>query len=1046
MSNENIIHTAYSKHVHKKLKDADKDLHKLLEDYELVKIKEAFDQEDGQRMNKQQLKEVLERLAKIDYPEEKFNMIFMRMDAQCNGVVTWDEFISYLILGYEQQEVSLEFKTLDDAIPQPPTMIKSNHRHPINRITFYPTVKPDRSSTWHDGSIMTCSHDGTINYWSLDMQLERTVQSTCPELKIQNTWVTDMAVLPDVSVICTSSTERDLRFYDTSARKFELRVMITSLPDAISAMHYVFDTDITTPSKLMLGDMGGNVRILFIQTEARGPFRSQPGIPLRQVRYDRVCKGGVPAMTISEFPNIHKDFIRQIAYYPTLKSVVTCAQCSKGFQMTDITDPSKVYVYKVVAGVWCFALQQGCHVVATGGPDCLVRIWNPFVPTRPICTFYGHHTGIVRMVFQDGAQKLYSLSKDKCIKVWDIGLQSLLQTYLELPSQLGERSDITTLYNPESRQWIIGSVMIAVLPLSPKHSSEHTDGNTHTSGVSVVLYNKLFKCIVSCGLDSYIIVWDPWNGRRLLVIKEAHTVMLHGEIMPVEITAATFDPGYQRLLTGAHDGTLKIWNFNTGTCLRNMNIEKWSEVQSVIWVKSRIMAIGWNRRVTEFADAGEAVGPGGAFSKNWDLRHTEDISAAAVRVPETLATTSYVGELILWRLETGQPYKKFNVSNPTARIKIHYQLTKSKDKQKEEIILARRRASQTKQVSSSIASHLSFDSMLSGPGRHSSAPKTPRDRRVSTVAMPDECFHLRKLAVHCLLFLNARKSDPEVGTLLVALENGVIQVWNHHIAGGFITSFYAIHKAGDYVISMSTDEKNEFLFIGTSVGYIKTWLLKNYCVLPEDEEYICLPKYRLMFPFMWGDRFVGRARRMVTNQPKPILLNSYKGHFMPVSGLTYIDECQIVISCSADYSVRMWTLGGRYIQTIGTFKPWKTISENHPIDPEGFEYAIPADIKRVASSTTLRVLCGGSFPKRLTIKQLKKQAEKDKIHIDQSKIYGKSLISPILGNHYAIPERTTNPVDIKFDTSFPYIPVYQHLIMPPPVEIKEETGNSSMDP
>lgn len=53
-------------------------------------------------------------------------------------------------------------------------------------------------------------------------------------------------------------------------------------------------------------------------------------------------------------------------------------------------------------------------------------------------------------------------------------------------------------------------------------------------------------------------MWDPWNGRRLLVIKEAHTVMYHGEIMPVEITAATFDPGYQRLLTGAHDGTLKV--------------------------------------------------------------------------------------------------------------------------------------------------------------------------------------------------------------------------------------------------------------------------------------------------------------------------------------------------------------------------------------------------------------------------------------------------------------------------------------------------------
>lgn len=79
--------------------------------------------------------------------------------------------------------------------------------------------------------------------------------------------------------------------------------------------------------------------------------------------------------------------------------------------------------------------------------------------------------------------------------MWDISLQSCLQTYLELPPQLGERSDLTTLYNPESRQWIIGSNMIAVIPLSPKQSSEHTDGNTHSSGVSVVLYNKLFKVL-----------------------------------------------------------------------------------------------------------------------------------------------------------------------------------------------------------------------------------------------------------------------------------------------------------------------------------------------------------------------------------------------------------------------------------------------------------------------------------------------------------------------------------------------------------------------
>lgn len=49
----------------------------------------------------------------------------------------------------------------------------------------------------------------------------------------------------------------------------------------------------------------------------------------------------------------------------------------------------------------------------------------------------------------------------------------------------------------------------------------------------------------------------------------------------------------------------------------------------------------------------------------------------------------------------------------------------------------------------------------------------------------------------------------------------------------------------------------------------------------------------------------------------------------------------------------MWTLGGRYLQTVGTFKSWKKIEDDGL--PEDFDYSIPPDIKRIASSTTLRV-------------------------------------------------------------------------------------------
>lgn len=41
-------------------------------------------------------------------------------------------------------------------------------------------------------------------------------------------------------------------------------------------------------------------------------------------------------------------------------------------------------------------------------------------------------------------------------------------------------------------------------------------------------------------------------------MKGAHTTVVHGETIVVEITAATFDPQQHMLLTGARNGTLKV--------------------------------------------------------------------------------------------------------------------------------------------------------------------------------------------------------------------------------------------------------------------------------------------------------------------------------------------------------------------------------------------------------------------------------------------------------------------------------------------------------
>lgn len=323
-------------------------------------------------------------------------------------------------------------------------------------------------------------------------------------------------------------------------------------------------------------------------------------------------------------------------------------------------------------GVTCFAFDATNTTIATGGPDCMLRLWNHIIPSKPQAILPGHHSGITYIFLQDEARCIYTIDHSRCVKVWDRAEQKLLQTYIAIGTAIhADRTPYTAMYSDNTRELVMAGMQLVSVRCRPLLKLDQTDGHTHSRQVSVCLYNELFRTVVTCGFESYIIVWEPLTGRRRLVIRLAHTRMAHGELLRVEITAGCFDPQQQLLLTGARDGTMKVWNFNSGVCVRNLRLEPMCEVTSVLWLPERILAVGWNRHVTEFSDTEENVF--GEAGKHWDVLHTDDVLATAVCRPLALATGSCAGELVLWKLETGQPYRRIDVENPSARLKIAYE-------------------------------------------------------------------------------------------------------------------------------------------------------------------------------------------------------------------------------------------------------------------------------------------------------------------------------------------------------------------------------------
>ena len=82
----------------------------------------------------------------------------------------------------------------------------------------------------------------------------------------------------------------------------------------------------------------------------------------------------------------------------------------------------------------------------------------------------------------------------------------------------------------------------------------------HTLPVCKVLFNDTFDLVVSGDEEAVVCVWRCSDGDRVVRFSECHPAS--------KITAMCFDSSERRLITGANDGSVRMWNFNNGSLLK----------------------------------------------------------------------------------------------------------------------------------------------------------------------------------------------------------------------------------------------------------------------------------------------------------------------------------------------------------------------------------------------------------------------------------------------------------------------------------------------
>ena len=78
---------------------------------------------------------------------------------------------------------------------------------------------------------------------------------------------------------------------------------------------------------------------------------------------------------------------------------------------------------------------------------------------------------------------------------------------------------------------------------------------------------------MSGSADTLVCVWNAKTGEKIIQFT-AHTDE-KAESMDKEITSMSFDPSMRRLITATRDGSINLWNFNNGGCLRSMEVDQY---------------------------------------------------------------------------------------------------------------------------------------------------------------------------------------------------------------------------------------------------------------------------------------------------------------------------------------------------------------------------------------------------------------------------------------------------------------------------------------
>ena len=424
------------------------------------------------------------------------------MDTNCDGTVDWDEYLSYMLLEYRASDM-MNFATQQKPLPRYLRQVPSFHHDSVIRIELMQPSKLHHAGvTENMGRYITSSREGVVNLWGLDMTHQKTFSLEQPAQKNLSLWVTDVVYLPNLHILAVSTTSDSLAFYDMTANKFTKCMTLTDLDVCALCLNYWFDQRDQNTAILLWGDARGNVCALKFYNMQVYCFLNPTMSKSKRTRipFPVLLRKPIEGVIAYKLAQVHNDFVRQIMYVPNLGCFISCCKSKDTAMYVGDLDEKKTRSYfRVNQGVFTFDFCRKNNVIATGGYDTVVRVWNPYVPRKAVMLLQGHKSPVTHVAVHSEKEQIISLGEEKEIHIHDMTTQNIVQTIFRMSIPMGCRNVSAMFYNPAKQALILANNQLAIF----QHQEEEIKSQrltSHDHPVNFVLYNKLFNQVVSAGL------------------------------------------------------------------------------------------------------------------------------------------------------------------------------------------------------------------------------------------------------------------------------------------------------------------------------------------------------------------------------------------------------------------------------------------------------------------------------------------------------------------------------------------------------------------